>query len=119
MITSPSNPRLRLLRRLHSRRQRERLGLFACEGEDLVEAALDAGLAPVEVVVDAERPALADRLPDAEPGYTYPADAPWLRLDYAFASPDLAPRLAACDVVANDLAARASDHLPLVVELRP
>jgi endonuclease/exonuclease/phosphatase family metal-dependent hydrolase len=55
----------------------------------------------------------------AEPGYTYPADAPWLRLDYAFASPGLAPRLAACDVVASGLAARASDHLPLVVELRP
>jgi endonuclease/exonuclease/phosphatase family metal-dependent hydrolase len=53
-----------------------------------------------------------------KPGYTYPADAPWLRLDYAFASRELAPRLAACDVVASDLAARASDHLPLVVELR-
>jgi endonuclease/exonuclease/phosphatase family metal-dependent hydrolase len=51
-----------------------------------------------------------------EPGYTYPADAPWLRLDYAFASPELAPRVTACDVVASDLAARASDHLPLVVE---
>jgi endonuclease/exonuclease/phosphatase family metal-dependent hydrolase len=54
-----------------------------------------------------------------EPGYTYPAHAPWLRLDYAFASPEPAPRLTACDVVASDLAARASDHLPLVVELRP
>ena len=53
-----------------------------------------------------------------DPGYTYPADAPWLRLDYAFASRELAPRLAACDVVRGDLAARASDHLPLVVELR-
>jgi TrmH family RNA methyltransferase len=67
MITSPSNPRLRLLRRLHSRRQRERLGLFACEGEDLVEAGLDAGFVPVEALVDADRPALVERLPDAEP----------------------------------------------------
>jgi endonuclease/exonuclease/phosphatase family metal-dependent hydrolase len=49
-----------------------------------------------------------------EPGFTYPAQAPWLRLDYAFASSQLAPRLVACDVVTD---ARASDHLPLVVEL--
>ena len=56
MITSAHNPRLRLVRRLHGRRQRERLGLFGCEGEDLVQAALVAGLEPVEVLVDAERP---------------------------------------------------------------
>lgn len=48
-----------------------------------------------------------------EPGFTYPAQAPWLRLDYAFAARPLAPRLVACDVVTD---ARASDHLPLVVE---
>ena len=62
MITSASNSRLKLVRRLESRRQRERLGLFLCEGEDLVAAALDAGLEPVEALVDAERPALLDRL---------------------------------------------------------
>ena len=67
MITSPSNPRLKLVRKLQVRRGRERLGLFVCEGEDLVEAALDAGLAPVEALVDAERPALTDRLPGFEP----------------------------------------------------
>jgi TrmH family RNA methyltransferase len=55
VITSAHNPRLRLLRRLQSRRQRERLGLFGCEGEDLVAAALAAGLEPVEALVDAER----------------------------------------------------------------
>ena len=44
---SPSNPRLRLVRRLAARRQRDRTGLFSCEGEDLVEAALAAGLEPV------------------------------------------------------------------------
>lgn len=66
MITSASNPRLKLLRRLESRRARERLGLFACEGEDLVAAALDAGIEPVEALVDAERPALLERLPGAE-----------------------------------------------------
>ena len=56
MITSAHNPRLRLVRRLHGRRQRERLGLFSCEGEDLVQAALSAGLEPVEILVDGERP---------------------------------------------------------------
>lgn len=62
MITSASNPRLRLLRRLASRRQRERLGLFVCEGEDLVEAAIAAGLEPVELLADAERQ--VDSLPE-------------------------------------------------------
>ncbi|MFN2470267.1 MAG: TrmH family RNA methyltransferase [Gaiellaceae bacterium] len=66
MITSAANPRLKLVRRLASRRQRERLGLFACEGEDLVVAALDAGLEPVEVLIDGERPVLVERLPHAE-----------------------------------------------------
>jgi RNA methyltransferase, TrmH family len=65
VITSASNPRLRLVRRLASRRQRERSGLFVCEGEDLVEAALEAGLEPVELLADAERP--VDGLPGAEP----------------------------------------------------
>jgi TrmH family RNA methyltransferase len=66
VITSETNPRLRLVRRLRSRAQRARLGLFVCEGEDLVEAALEAGIEPVEALVDAERPALLDRLTAAE-----------------------------------------------------
>ena len=66
MITSAANPRLKLVRKLHSRRQREKLGLFLCEGEDLVAAALDAGLEPIEALVDAERPVLEARLPRAE-----------------------------------------------------
>jgi RNA methyltransferase, TrmH family len=56
VITSVSNPRLKLVRRLRSRRQRDRLGLFVTEGEDLVAAALAAGIEPVEVLVDPERP---------------------------------------------------------------
>lgn len=66
MITSASNARVKLVRRLASRRQRDKLGLFACEGEDLVAAGLDAGLEPVEALVDAERPVLAERLSGAE-----------------------------------------------------
>src|SRR2546428_5094203 len=54
MITSASNPRLKLVRRLQSRAQRARTGLFVCEGEDLVEAALAAGLEPVDLLVGGE-----------------------------------------------------------------
>ena len=51
MITSASNPRVKLVRKLDSRRQREKLGLFVAEGEDLVEAGLEAGLEPVDLLV--------------------------------------------------------------------
>ena len=55
MITSAANPRLKLVRKLaSSRSQREKLGLFVCEGEDLVEAGLAAGLEPVELLVAGE-----------------------------------------------------------------
>jgi RNA methyltransferase, TrmH family len=54
LITSASNPRLKLVRRLQSRRQRERLGLFVCEGEDLVEAGIAAGAEPVDLLVAGE-----------------------------------------------------------------
>jgi RNA methyltransferase, TrmH family len=63
VITSASNPRLKLIRRLQSRRQRERLGLFVCEGEDLVDAGIAAGAEPVDLLVageDAEPDLLAD-----------------------------------------------------------
>ena len=54
VITSAANPRLKLVRRLQSRRQRERLGLFVCEGEDLVDAGLAAGAEPVDLLVAGE-----------------------------------------------------------------
>ncbi len=51
MITSAANPRLRLVHRLlESRRQREKEGLFVCEGEDLVAAADEAGVEPVDLL---------------------------------------------------------------------
>ena len=63
MITSAANPRLKLVRRLRSAAQRRRLGLFVVEGEDLVQAGLDAGLEPEDVLtagVDVEPKLLAD-----------------------------------------------------------
>ena len=63
MITSRDNERLKLLRKLHDRRWRDKLGLFAVEGEDLVEAGLDAGLEPTDLLVagdDVEAELLAE-----------------------------------------------------------
>jgi TrmH family RNA methyltransferase len=55
MITSAHNQKLRLIRRLlSSRKQREREGVFVCEGEDLLEAARSAGIEPVDVLVAGE-----------------------------------------------------------------
>lgn len=54
MITSPHNERLRLVRRLRSKRRRAATGLFVCDGEDLVEAAAAAGIEPVELLVAGE-----------------------------------------------------------------
>jgi TrmH family RNA methyltransferase len=54
VITSRDNPKLKLVRKLASRRQREKAGQFAAEGEDLVEAAVGAGIEPVELLVAGE-----------------------------------------------------------------
>jgi TrmH family RNA methyltransferase len=51
VIVSRDNEKLRLVRKLHERRWREKLGLFACEGEDLVGAATAE---PVELLVAGE-----------------------------------------------------------------
>jgi TrmH family RNA methyltransferase len=47
-ISSPHNPRLKELRRLQRRRERELSGRFVAEGEDLIAAARQAGREPVE-----------------------------------------------------------------------
>ena len=54
MITSRRNETLKLLRKLVERRWRDKLGLFAAEGEDLVDAAREAGIEPVELLVAGE-----------------------------------------------------------------
>jgi TrmH family RNA methyltransferase len=47
IITSPHNETLKQVRKLAARRDRDRAGLFVAEGEDLLEAADDAGWSPV------------------------------------------------------------------------
>jgi endonuclease/exonuclease/phosphatase family metal-dependent hydrolase len=52
-------------------------------------------------------------------GFTCPAAAPAGRIDYIFASPELAERLSVCCVVTEGNGLRgdeASDHLPVIVE---
>jgi len=46
MIRSPDNDKLKTIRKLAQKRWREKLGLFAAEGEDLVAAAAAAGWEP-------------------------------------------------------------------------
>lgn len=55
MITSRDNETLKLVRKLlGQRKHRDETGLFAAEGEDLVEAASGAGIEPVHVLVAGE-----------------------------------------------------------------
>ena len=53
MIESPQNEKLKLVRKLRDRKHREREGLFATEGEDLLEAGLAAEVEPRFVLVAA------------------------------------------------------------------
>jgi RNA methyltransferase, TrmH family len=66
-IISPQNPRLKSLRRLHSRRERERSGTFVAEGEDLVSAAQSAGRPALEGYRSAGSGLGDERFHDVEP----------------------------------------------------
>jgi TrmH family RNA methyltransferase len=55
VIESPRNERLKELRKLRDHKQRERSGLFAAEGEDLLAEALRFGALPRVVFHDADR----------------------------------------------------------------
>jgi TrmH family RNA methyltransferase len=46
LITSKDNEQLKTIRKLQQRKHRDRMGLVVAEGEDLVEAAQEAGLEP-------------------------------------------------------------------------
>jgi TrmH family RNA methyltransferase len=55
VISSRDNEKLKLVRKLlAARKHRDESGLFAAEGEDLVAAAWDAGIEPVELLVAGE-----------------------------------------------------------------
>ena len=72
IITSASNPTLKLVRKLLAqKRKREELGLFAVEGEDLVDAATAAGIEPIELLVAGEN--VEPQLPAAISTLPHPA----------------------------------------------
>ena len=54
MITSADNHQLKLIRKLRQKKHRAAAGLCVAEGEDLVEAALTAGLEPEALLVAGE-----------------------------------------------------------------
>ena len=54
VISSKDNPKLKLVRALQRKKERDETGLFACEGEDLCDAALEAGIEPVELLIAGE-----------------------------------------------------------------
>ncbi len=54
MIASKDNAKLKLVRALQQKKHRDETGLFACEGEDLCDAARVAGIEPVELLVAGE-----------------------------------------------------------------
>jgi RNA methyltransferase, TrmH family len=54
VISSRANEKLKLVRKLARRRERDDTGLFVAEGEDLVAAAAAAGIEPVELLIAGE-----------------------------------------------------------------
>jgi RNA methyltransferase, TrmH family len=71
MIESKDNEKLKLVRKLQVPKHRRRQGLFATEGEDLLEAGLAAGAEPKFVLVAAGSGLHGL---DAGPGGAYPVD---------------------------------------------
>ena len=61
VVTSKQNPQLKALRALRAAPERKRAGLFACEGEDLVQAAILASRFPRALFVQE-----SERLPELE-----------------------------------------------------
>lgn len=71
-----------------------------------------------QVVKDAGYADAFRELHPADPGLTLPASKPQVRLDYLFVRAPHLERVVSCDVVRSDAAGHASDHLPLLSELR-
>ncbi len=71
----------------------------------------------VQTVLDAGYVDVFRHARPGEPGFTFPASAPHLRLDYVFVPASEAWRVTHADVLTGPDAARASDHLPLLAEI--
>ena len=72
----------------------------------------------IQIMLDAAYVDGYRSLHPADAGFTLPADDPHVRLDYLFLPQPFAARLQSCTVVnGTPVAARASDHLPLMADL--
>jgi exodeoxyribonuclease III len=74
--------------------------------------------AAIGYVLDADYLDCYRALNPLTPGFSYKSEHPWLRLDYVFASPEMAERLLRCDFVTGEGMDKASDHLPLWAEFQ-
>lgn len=72
----------------------------------------------VQIVRDAGYVDAFRSLHPADPGLTLPTTVPQVRLDYLFVPAAQLDRVAACDVVRSTAAEQASDHFPLLSEIR-
>ncbi|HEY7188093.1 MAG TPA: endonuclease/exonuclease/phosphatase family protein [Vicinamibacterales bacterium] len=72
----------------------------------------------IQTVLDADYvDAFRLKHPD-EPGLTMPAAAPHVRLDYVFVPAAFKDRIVSCDIVRQPDTSIASDHLPVLAELK-
>jgi exodeoxyribonuclease-3 len=72
----------------------------------------------IEVVLEAGYVDAFRRLHSEDPGLTFPVWKPHVRLDYLFVRTGHADRVEACEVVRHEAATAASDHLPVLAEIR-
>lgn len=72
----------------------------------------------IQTVIDAGYVDAFKSLHPQDPGLTLPAADPHIRLDYVFVPSNDASRVQSCAVVRDPVAAGASDHLPVVTDLR-
>jgi exodeoxyribonuclease-3 len=72
----------------------------------------------IQTVLDAGYVDSFKTLHPDQPGLTLPAGDPHIRLDYVFVKKSETSRLVSCEVVKHPAAAHASDHLPVVADLR-
>jgi endonuclease/exonuclease/phosphatase family metal-dependent hydrolase len=72
----------------------------------------------IQAVTDAGYADAFRMLHPSDPGMTLPTAAPLLRLDYVFVPQSAADRVLSCDVIKTPEAVGASDHFPVVADLR-
>jgi endonuclease/exonuclease/phosphatase family metal-dependent hydrolase len=72
----------------------------------------------IQVVKDGGYVDVFRSLHPSDPGLTLPTTTPQVRLDYLFVPAPHLEQVTSCDVVRADAARQASDHFPLLSELR-